>query len=550
MVDKEVLMIKIEAEDNASSILKKVRKNLKKFETDEDKVKYLTSQMASFTSQCRKANEQTKKLVSTLRKPIQKAIQEKKFNIKTPKLENKKKIPPNIIPPQASQKGILKEGKLIQAVTNKENQSLKETYQRYDKLGNKVTDYYKRSKNGQLELDKSVTNFSKKKNPIQKLLSKYKLRGNEEDKSGSDTGLGRIKRIFQSIIAFRLASAGINLFINSFRQGIEALKQSGSELSKPFEKFNQATMAIKVSLGTIVIPLVQTLTSLLDPLSNKMIDLANAIAFNNAQAQGQTEYYKLSREKIDEYTKSLQKANKQLTQLDKFATLSGKKSFALGEVVNIDPNTEEGIANIKEGEKLNETYTEFVTTLNTIKNILEDIIGVFKKLGSKGSVAILGIAFAVGAIANPLTGILAMFGSFMVLMSDASIGAKALAGTILTLAGAFTALAIAKAFNISKTKGLAIAALIGGAVGGAITGIGLMVNNSSKTSESGSSDTLTTDTSSSYSSAMSSSQTLSTTSNEGTSVTTQVKEIIMDAKKVGEMVVDTVIYNAKKRNLI
>jgi hypothetical protein len=79
MVDEEILKIKIEAEEDASSVLKKVDKNLEKFNNDADKVKYLKSQMASFTAQCKGANDQTKKLAKNLISTLKKDIANKNF---------------------------------------------------------------------------------------------------------------------------------------------------------------------------------------------------------------------------------------------------------------------------------------------------------------------------------------------------------------------------------------------------------------------------------------------------------------------------------------
>ena len=578
--------------------------------------------------------------------------------------KNKSKYKTYDLPTNQQTKEEIKQGQLIQKITDKKNKSLKETYKRYDDLNNEVKDYYKRNKEGELVLDKTVTNFTKKKKnaPLleeitgkivkhdtakhtiatnvilgnnKKLINSYKnvkeiegkffgeltssyekdiskkkykspllginqqekakgkvlsydsknhtlqteqiLRNNKrivrsykdvvkegrkfsgvlqsektltKSKAGeSNTGLGRIKRIFQSIIAFRLASAGINLFLNSFRQGIEALKQSGSELSKPFEKFNQATMAIKVSLGTIIIPLVQTLTSLLDPLSNKMIDLANAIAFNNAQAQGQTEYYKLSREKIDEYTKSLQKANTQLTQLDKFATLSGKKSFALGEVVNIDPNTEEGLKNIEKAKDEIADVSGIVSSLQIVFNFIGKISNAIQSL-DKDFLTFVGFVIAgISSVVSPFGALMSLFASFIIIMSKSSAGAKSLAFVLASLAGAFLAVAIAKSLMKDPTpKGLAIAGAIG-AGGAFLIGTALAIGSAIKQGKAEANQS----SGSAYSDATSNSNSrwaqFAQTSSSGSTAREQ-GDVYIDGQKAGKILAPYIHSNLQKLNLI
>ena len=297
---------------------------------------------------------------------------------------------------------------------------------------------------------------------VQETVNGYK--GSLESSSvvkNTNTSLSRIKRIFQSIIAFRLASSFINLFIGSFKQGIQTLKSAGGELSKPFVEFQQATMAIKVSLGTIVIPLIQTLTSILDPLSEKFVNLANVISYTNAVIKGQSEYYKLSTEKIDEYTKSLNQANKALTQLDKFATLNKQNSVVLGEMVSIDANTEEGLQNIINIEKIKEEIKPVLEFIEKLKVGFNKVIETIQYLGSEEGKVFREIGLSLLALISPFGRIIAIFLSFKTLMSQSSPIAKTLANSVIALAAAYSALAIAKAFARSKAEGIATLALIG-----------------------------------------------------------------------------------------
>lgn len=267
---------------------------------------------------------------------------------------------------------------------------------------------------------------------------------------------GNIFKRIGSIITYRVARTILSAFTNAIKQGFELLSQDNSTLGSIKDTFSSISTTMQVSLTTIMIPLFETLANLLKPIADDFLNFANAISYANAKINGQSQYFELSKEKIDAYTKSLKNSNKQLSELDKFATLNGSSKADLGGYVDIADASKEIVENQDEYKNI----VDFVQTIS-------DIIGVIIK-GAKDLFEFVrdNIDWLVPAIAlvitamNPLLGIL---GSIITLMSDADTGAKLLAAACMTLAGAIIGIGIATHFAKNPLAGLAA-----GAIGGAL----------------------------------------------------------------------------------
>ena len=304
---------------------------------------------------------------------------------------------------------------------------------------------------------------------------------------------GNIFKRIGSIITYRVARTILSAFTNAIKQGFELLSQDNSTLGSIKDTFSSISTTMQVSLTTILIPLFETLANLLKPIADDFLNFANAISYANAKLNGQSQYFELSKEKIDAYTKSLKNSNKQLSELDKFATLNGNSKADLGNYVNIADASKEIVENQDE-------YQNIVHFVQTISDIIGVIIkgakDLFEFVRDNINWLVPAIALVVTAM-NPLLGFL---GSLITLLSDASTGAKLLAATCMTLAGAIIGIGIAKTFAFNPVAGLAIgaaagalAASISAIAGGLNTGSlsampSLSSMNYSGTSLSGSSD--------------------------------------------------------------
>lgn len=338
----------------------------------------------------------------------------------------------------------------------------------------KVREYVKLA-NGELYL--MSTRTTKVEEETEKLTKKQKIANFFKEGLG-DLGknatkqtkeFGKIFGRMGSIITYRIVRSMLSAITNAFKQGFSLLGSQNTAVSAIQEQFTAITTSLQVSLTTILIPLFQTLSTVLAPLSQTFIDIANAISYTNAKANEQSTYFQLSKEKIDEYAKSLQKTNKQLSQLDKFATLSGGSSTPiLGEMVEVSEASDKVI---KDTEK----YQKVIDFFDKVNGVIEKVFKGAEKLFnfvSENFELVIGLAYGLLTALNPLASAIVSLG---ILMSDAAPGVKLLAGTMLALSGALLAVGIAKEFTKNPYAGIA-AAVIGG---GIATGIAAMVGSMS-----------------------------------------------------------------------
>lgn len=338
----------------------------------------------------------------------------------------------------------------------------------------KIRDYVKLA-NGELYL--MSTRTTKVVEKTEKLTKKQKI-GNFFKNALGDLGKNatkstkELRKIFGrmgSIVTYRIIRSMLSAITNAFKQGFNLLGSQNSTISAIQEQFTAITTSLQVSLTTILIPLFQTLSNVLAPLSQTFIDIANAISYTNAKANEQSSYFQLSKEKIDEYAKSLQKTNKQLSQLDKFATLSGGSSTPiLGEMVEVSEASDKVI---KDTQK----YQKVIDFFDKVNGVITKVFKGAEKLFnfvSENFELVIGLSYALLTALNPLAGAIVSLG---ILMSDAAPAVKILAGTMLALSGALLAVGIAKEFTKNPYAGIA-AAIIGG---GLATGIGAMVGTMS-----------------------------------------------------------------------
>lgn len=314
------------------------------------------------------------------------------------------------------------------------------------------------------EAEKTKTKFEEIKDSTSKLGGVLGL-----DKALS--GLSKFGKRFSSILTYRLVRGTMSAFGNAIKQGFNLLANDNSVIGGIKDTFSSITTSLQVSLTTILIPLFESLASVLEPVSEYLINMANCISYSNAKLNGQSQYFELSKEKIDAYAKSLRESNQQLSQLDKFATLSGDKKADLGDMVGIDTASDEVLANQDKYEKITQFIDDLSEGIKTFFNFLKDV---FKFVNEHIDLIIVGLAAVITAT-NPLLGV---FGSVITLLSNASPAAKTLAVAMLGLAGAMLGYGIAKAFALNPIYG-AVYGSMGLALGGVILGIAKDMNSGS-----------------------------------------------------------------------
>ena len=339
--------------------------------------------------------------------------------------------------------------------------------------GFKTIREYIQLSNGELYLMAEKT--SKLKEKVEPPVNGFKKLSSFITKVGKADGLKKFsgqldkfgKRI-NSIITYRIARNLLSAFTNAFKQGFELLSGDNAVLGNVKDTFATVSTSLQASLTTILIPLFESLANVLMPIADDFINMANAISLTNAKAEGQAEYFELSKEKIEAYAKSLRQANKQLSSLDKFATLSGKKKADLGSMISVDEASEDTILN-------EDKYKSVIGLIDTISSIIGDLIkdatDFLKFVVEHIDLIAVGLG-TVLAVTNP---VLALFSGLLVMLSNASAPVKIITGLLMGLAGAMIGVGIAKSFMLGPQAGL-IAAGIGAGLGVTIATIAGSLN--------------------------------------------------------------------------
>lgn len=516
MDEIERLVFKVEAEDSATNVLNKIKKNLDSFDSSTDKpTKYINKQLQTFRSQMGGMQKAFKK--GTLSVKSFKKLQT--LQTVYPQLEGTRKLVSSgsYIKGQPIGYG---SGFVSKQEINLGKNEVTSYVDQFEKNGNKITQVWKEVADditGQTKtINKVITTFAKPKifedlqgkivskdektgifkteeildngnkiirtykdvtnsadgyvgvlNKATETLKKNKKETDDNVKKSRNLGKGleRIKRIFQSIIAFRAASAVITILMNAFKKGFEALKQANKKVAESMQPFQNATTQISISFATMFLPVMQALATILDPLAEDFINMANAMSLANAQAKGQSEYFKLSQESINAYAKSLNKTNKQLSQLDKFATLSGNKSVSIGSMVTIDKET---IENQKNEIK---NIQGIILAIKNLSVALSWLMNLWNNLDDSAKTALKGLAQVFFAVISPLFSIITILTSFATILdANASEGVKNFASALIGLASAMLAFRVAMSFLQNPVAGLVVATSAG-ILAGTIAGI-------------------------------------------------------------------------------
>lgn len=272
----------------------------------------------------------------------------------------------------------------------------------------------------------------------------------------------RLKRIG----SYKIIAMLFRSIINMFKQGFQYLSNYDA-LQDSLSGLKATTIGISTSIASLLTPALQALNVALKPLSDTFVNFANRQAQAQAILKGEAEYYKISTAAIEDYAKSLQEANGQLTQLDKFATLQGNKPM-IGKMVDVGENP---LTDWFTGED-NELNSEFIRLLEEklpiIGQLFKDIGGViawvvgkitdlyanFQKLGITGKDLFLGLVGVISLFSGKLGFLVTIFTSLVTLFDkEASPAAKVLASGLLAAATAMAAFAVYSAFAKSAVLG-------------------------------------------------------------------------------------------------
>lgn len=210
-------------------------------------------------------------------------------------------------------------------------------------------------------------------------------------KSGFQKFLGQVKRI----AIYRLIRSGLKAVTSAFKDGIGALAQFDSGVNKTMSQLTTSFTVIKLSVSTALLPLLQSITPIIQKISVGFANMANVIS----ASMSKTGYYtKINTDRLLAYNKA---AN--LFDFDKFRSLNkGDDAMNLLSTEKVeDLNKDLGVS-----------YANYVLIYDIIKNIgqiLGNIFGIVSKIGQSALpiiTTVLSIADAILYVVNGITWVL------------------------------------------------------------------------------------------------------------------------------------------------
>lgn len=236
-------------------------------------------------------------------------------------------------------------------------------------------------------VDGQVSSYSESEKAIEEKLGKSKS-------SNTSKFLSRVK----NIVIYRLVRVAMSAITKGVNEGFELLSSNNSAYKDVINSLKASSTALSVTFAQLLLPIAEGLSTVLEGLTTRLIDSANAMALQQAMLNGEQKYFKLSKKSIDEYAKSLSNANKSLSQLDKFATLSQGKPL-LGTWENVSSASKEEIKNAKE---TNNQFSKLQKSLIVIADALIAIADFILKINNLskdwGTTLGVGVASAIVAL--------------------------------------------------------------------------------------------------------------------------------------------------------
>lgn len=185
------------------------------------------------------------------------------------------------------------------------------------------------------------------------------------------------KKLLKSIgriSLYRAIRRAIQLIANAFKESIGAFAEYDSQINQLMSQLKTSTTIIKYGLGTIALPILQSIAPVLQQISVGFANLGNVINASMAKMQGLATYTKINTDKLLEYGKASKGV---LLDFDKFRSLGGQEDSILSEESIESLNEELGITSIKY-----EAIYEFIDSIGfLVSEILKTIRETFEVVG-------------------------------------------------------------------------------------------------------------------------------------------------------------------------
>lgn len=237
------------------------------------------------------------------------------------------------------------------------------------------------------EAGSKTAQYKKEIAKLQKELSKLK-----KPLDNSASGFEKIMNSIKRISIYRMIRRGIQLIVNSFKEGVGTLEEYDSGINQLMSQLTTSSTIIKTSMGSILLPILESIAPVLQEIAVGFANLGNVINASMAKMKGLTTYTKINTDKMLEYGKATKGT---LLDFDKFRTLGITDETSILSTESIESLN-------KELWIQKENYQQIYNFIKSIGDLLSNSLSLVNKIATSSVVkTIIGtVSWIVSGLIN------------------------------------------------------------------------------------------------------------------------------------------------------
>lgn len=278
-------------------------------------------------------------------------------------------------------------------------QSFDDIQQATQETAESVTEFNAEIENGQAQAQQTIRTTAKETN---KLAASTKSAGKEAEKAANGGFSKFINRVGR-VALYRTIRRGLQMITQTFTNSIQAYAQADDRLNGTMSQLTSSTKVISLSLGTMILPILQAITPVVQSLSVGFANMANVINASMAKMQGLSTYTKINANAIKDYRKEVNKTSGALADFDKFRALSGeqKDSSVFLDEAEVESLDEELGNSAK-------VFDSIYYALSGIGELFSSVLGTIKRIGESEvfQTAVTVVSDVVGGLSRAASWVL------------------------------------------------------------------------------------------------------------------------------------------------
>ena len=213
-------------------------------------------------------------------------------------------------------------------IENETLESLKKKYgeltKTIDSADNKRTLFFERYDGSNKITTKYTADLQKQGKKLKEVAGSFKYVG----QTSSEVTGGGLKSFFLSIkriALYRLIRTSLKLITDAMKDGINNIVEFDASAKETMSEVTSSITVMKNSVGSVMMPLLELVTPLIQGISKAVGALANGISYLTAKLKGESTWLKVNTDYMKEYNKA-----SKLLSYDEFSTMSNTENDTTG----------------------------------------------------------------------------------------------------------------------------------------------------------------------------------------------------------------------------